>query len=91
VPGRDEEPYARRRGGDHRGELGLGDRGDGGAVLRVVGELVGGRAGVGGDRDRAERDTGEPGDDELGTVVEVYEHPVAGPDSTCREARRHRC
>ena len=72
--------------GDHLGISGLGDGGDRAAMARKIFHLRGRRAGVGGDRDRAEFDAGEPGQHRLDAVVQMNQHELARLDAAPAKA-----
>ena len=72
-----------------RDELGigrLGDRGDRAAMAGEILDLGRGGAGVGGDRDGAELDTGKPGEQRLDAIVEMDQHVFARLDAALDEA-----
>ena len=70
------------------GKLWLGDRCHRATVLGVVRQLVVCGAGVGGHRHRAQPAAGIPGQQGLGAVVEMDQHPVAGEHAAPRQATR---
>src|SRR6185503_12531622 len=62
---------------------------DGGDRAAMAGEIFhfrGRRAGVGGDRDRAEFDTGKPGQNSLDAIVEMDQHIFARLDAALDQA-----
>jgi hypothetical protein len=71
---------------DQLGIAGLGDGGNRAAVTCKIFHLRGRRAGVGGDRDGAEFDAGEPGQHRFHAIVEMDQHIFAGPDAARGEA-----
>ena len=75
---------------DHLGIGRLGDRGDRAAMTGEIFHLRRRRAGVGGDRDGAEFDAGEPGQHRLDAIVEMDQDVFAGPDAAFDEARGQR-
>src|SRR5690606_30742382 len=77
---------ARAGSADDGRQARLGNAGDHCSVVRIVGELVDARAGIGGDRDGAQPGAAEPGEDRLGAVVHVHEHAIAGDDATGMQA-----
>ena len=64
----------------------LGDRGDRAAMAGKIFDLGGRRAGVGGDRNGAELDAGEPGQHRLDAIVEMDQHIFARPDAAFGKA-----
>ena len=75
---------------DHLGISGLGDRGNRAAVTGKILHLGGRGAGIGGDRDGAEFDTGEPGQHRLDAIVEMDQDILAGLYAAPGEARGER-
>jgi hypothetical protein len=75
-------------GGHGFSQLGLGDGGNGVAVIGEVFELGTGRARVGGDGHGPEPRAGKPQDFHLRRIVEVHQHVVAGLDAAPAKAGR---
>ena len=70
----------------HRRQRRLRDHTDCCGVRREVAEFGRGGPGVGGDGNRTEMRTCEPGDEELRTVAEVDQHTLARLHPTCGES-----
>ena len=75
---------------DHFGIGRLGDRGHRAAMTGEIFHLRRRRAGVGGHRNGAELDAGEPGQHGLDAVVEMDQHIFAGLDAARDEPRGQR-
>ena len=82
------QPFARGR--DQRRKARLRDAGNHLGMVGEIAQLTGARAGVGGDCNRAHPGASEPGDDRLGAVVQMHQHPVALANpagmKACRES-----
>ncbi len=72
--------------GDDLGISGLGDGGDRAAMVGKILHLRRRRAGVGGDRDGAELDAGEPGQHRLDAVIQMDQYEFARLDAAPAKA-----
>ncbi len=68
----------------------LGDRGNRAAMLRKIFHLRRRGAGVGGNRNGAEFDAGEPGQHGLDAIIQMDQQVFARPDAACLEPRGQR-
>ena len=75
---------------DHVGVGRLGNRGDRAAMAGEIFHFRRGRAGVGGDRDGTEFDTGEPGQHRLDAIVQMNQDILARLDAAFDQARGQR-
>jgi hypothetical protein len=76
--------------GDRPGIGRLGDRGHRAAMVGKIFHLSGRGAGVGGNRNGAEFDAGEPGQHRLDTIIQMDQQVFARPDATRLEPRGKR-
>jgi len=72
---------------DHLGKARLRDRRDRAAMPSEIGELFGGRACIGGDRDGSGICAGKPSDEHFRAILEMDQDEITGFDAARAEAR----